>query len=69
VASGAVGYRLGPTRTEADFAQYLAALLAADSPEAFWHLVMDNLNIHGFDNSCIGRNRPRTSGYVFNIRT
>ena len=46
VATGAVGYRLGPTRTEADFAQYLAALLAARSPETYWHLIMDNLNIH-----------------------
>jgi transposase len=46
VATGAVGYRLGPTRTEADFAQYLAALLATRSPETHWHLVMDNLNIH-----------------------
>ncbi len=46
VATGAVGYRLGPTRTEADFAQYLATLLATRSPESIWHLVMDNLNIH-----------------------
>jgi len=46
VATGAVGYRLGPTRTEADFAQYLATLLATRSPETHWHLVMDNLNIH-----------------------
>ena len=46
VATGAVGYRLGPTRTEADFAQYLATLLATRSPEIIWHLVMDNLNIH-----------------------
>jgi transposase len=46
VASGAVGYRLGPTRTEADFARYLAALLTTRSAETHWHLVMDNLNIH-----------------------
>jgi transposase len=46
VATGAVGYHLGPTRTEEDFAQYLAALLATRSPETHWHLVMDNLNIH-----------------------
>lgn len=46
VATGTVGYRLGPTRTEADFAQYLAALLATRSPQTHWHLVMDNLNIH-----------------------
>ena len=46
VATGAVGYRLGPTRTEEDFAHYLAALLATRSPQTHWHLVMDNLNIH-----------------------
>ena len=46
VATGAVSYRLGPTRTEADFTQYLAALLATRSPETSWHIVMDNLNIH-----------------------
>jgi transposase len=46
VATGAVGYRLGPTRTEEDFARYLAALLATRSPQTHWHLVMDNLNIH-----------------------
>jgi hypothetical protein len=46
VATGAVGYRLGPTRTEEDFAQYLAGLLATRSDQTSWHLVMDNLNIH-----------------------
>ena len=46
VATGTVGYRLGQTRTEADFAHYLATLLATRSPETHWHLVMDNLNIH-----------------------
>ena len=46
VATGAVGYRIGPTRTEEDFAQYLAALLTTRSPETYWHLGMDNLNIH-----------------------
>jgi transposase len=46
VATGVVGYRLGPTRTEADFVQYLAALLTTRSPETYWHLIMDNLNIH-----------------------
>ena len=46
VATEAVGYRLGPTRTEEDFAHYLAALLATRSPQTHWHLVMDNLNIH-----------------------
>ena len=46
VVTGAIGDRLGPTRTEEDFAQDLAALLATRSPETHWHLVMDNLNIH-----------------------
>jgi hypothetical protein len=45
VATRAVGYRLGPTRTEADFACSLAAVLATRSPETLWHLVMDNLNL------------------------
>jgi len=46
VATGQVGYRLGPTRTEEDFAQYLAALLASRSAQTSWHLILDNLNIH-----------------------
>lgn len=46
VATGVVGYHLGPTRTEEDFARYLATLLATRSPQTHWHLVMDNLNIH-----------------------
>jgi transposase len=46
VATGAVGYHLGQTRTEEDFAHYLARLLATRSPQTHWHLVMDNLNIH-----------------------
>jgi transposase len=46
VATGTVGYRLSPTRTEEDFARCLAALLATRSPQTRWHLVMDNLNIH-----------------------
>lgn len=46
VATGAVGYHLGPTRTEADFVQYLVALLTTRSPKTYWHLIMDNLNIH-----------------------
>jgi transposase len=44
--TGQVGYRLGPTRTEEDFAQYLAALLASRSAYTSWHLILDNLNIH-----------------------
>ena len=46
VAAGTVSYHLGQTRTEADFADYLASLRATRSPDTFWHLVMDNLNIH-----------------------
>ncbi len=46
VATGAVGYRLCPTRTEEDLARYLAALLATRSSQTHCHLVMDNLNIH-----------------------
>ena len=46
VATGAIGYHLGPTHTEEDFAQYPATLLATRSQQTPWHLVMDNLNIH-----------------------
>jgi transposase len=46
VVSGQVGYRLGPTRTEQDFAHSLAALLATRSAQTHWHLIMDNLNTH-----------------------
>jgi len=46
VVSGQVGYRLGPTRTEQDFAHSLAALLATRSAQTNWHLIMDNLNTH-----------------------
>jgi transposase len=41
-----VTYRLGPTRTEVDFARWLAELLASRSATTPWHLIMDNLNIH-----------------------
>jgi len=43
VISGKVTYHLGPTRTDQDFAQWLADLLSATTG---WHLIMDNLNIH-----------------------
>jgi transposase len=46
VVTGQVTYRLGPTRTEVDFARWLAELLASRSATAHWHLIMDNLNIH-----------------------
>jgi transposase len=36
---------LGPTRTEADFAQHIAQTVATD-PSASWAFVADNLNIH-----------------------
>ncbi len=46
VVTGKVGYHLGPTRTEQDFAQWLAQLLAQRTATTPWHLIMDNLNIH-----------------------
>lgn len=46
VATGQVSYRIGPTRTEEDFAQYLAKRLSQHGSQTPWHLVMDNLNIH-----------------------
>ncbi len=46
VVTGQVAYRMGPTRTEQDFAEYLADLLAQRDDTTQWHLIMDNLNIH-----------------------
>jgi transposase len=49
VATGKVTGRLGQTRTEADFTQFLAPMIAACSqcsPPSPLHLVMDNLNTH-----------------------
>ena len=46
VVTGQVTYRIGPTRTEQDFAEYLADLLAQRNDTTRWHLIMDNLNIH-----------------------
>jgi len=46
VVTGKLGYHLGPTRTEEDFAQYLATVLATRSGQTSWHFVLDNLNIH-----------------------
>jgi transposase len=46
VVTGQVAYRVGPTRTEQDFAEYLADLLAQRDETTPWHLIMDNLNIH-----------------------
>jgi hypothetical protein len=46
VVTGQVTYRLGPTRTEQDFAESLARLLATCDDASRWHLIMDNLNTH-----------------------
>jgi transposase len=46
VVTGQVTYRLGPTRTEVDFAQWPAELLASRSATTHGHPIMDNLNIH-----------------------
>ncbi len=49
VATGKVTGRLGQTRTETDFTQFLAPMIAACSqcsPPSPLHLVMDNLNTH-----------------------
>lgn len=46
VATGRVTGQLGPTRTEADYARFLATLLASGSPTAQSHWIMDNLNTH-----------------------
>ncbi|WP_245969543.1 transposase [Thiocapsa rosea] len=43
VATGRVTYRLGPTRTEADFAEWLVELLASRDAATHRHLIMDNL--------------------------
>ena len=36
---------LGPTRTEPDFVNHIARVVATD-PQASWNFVLDNLNIH-----------------------
>jgi hypothetical protein len=46
IVTGQVTYRLGPTRTEQDFAESLAELLATRDDASRWHLIMDNLNTH-----------------------
>lgn len=46
VVTGAiVAPTLGPTRTEADFAQHIVQTVTTD-PDACWVFVVDNLNIH-----------------------
>jgi transposase len=46
VATGTVAARLGQTRTEADFTDFLSPLIGECSPASALHLVMDNLNTH-----------------------
>ena len=46
VVSGRVFGTVGDTRTEIDFAQFLAALIATDPTCPKWHLIADNLNTH-----------------------
>lgn len=46
IVTGQVNSRLGQTRTEADFAGFLGAYVAARSHVPQLHWVMDNLNTH-----------------------
>ena len=46
VASGEVFGTIGSTRTEDDFAQFCATLIAQDPKAKKWHIVTDNLNVH-----------------------
>jgi transposase len=46
VATGQVMSCIGETRTEQDFADFVQQLLAQESEQTPWHLVMDNLNTH-----------------------
>jgi transposase len=47
VATGqVVAPSVGPTRTEADFAAHIRAVVATDPAAARWHFVVDNLNTH-----------------------
>jgi len=46
VATGQVASRLGQTRTEEDFTQFISDLIAECSAQLPLHLVMDNLNTH-----------------------
>jgi hypothetical protein len=46
VATGQVGGSIADTRTEADFAAFLAALFASAAPTMGWRIVCDNLDIH-----------------------
>jgi transposase len=46
VTTGEVEGVIGNTRTEKDFARFLRHLLSSAAPNAHWHIVCDNLNIH-----------------------
>lgn len=46
VAAGKVSGRLGPRRTEEDFADFLDHLIASQSPDTKWEIIADNLNTH-----------------------
>jgi hypothetical protein len=68
VATGKVGGSLADTRTEQDFAAFLAALFASAAPTMGWRIVCDNLDTHmseavvrlvarqcGIDEAALGR--------------
>ena len=46
VATGRLQGTLGQSRTEADFAAFLEALLSSGAADQQWRIVCDNLNIH-----------------------
>ncbi|MCP4308334.1 MAG: transposase, partial [bacterium] len=46
VATGKVTGRLGPRRTEEDFAAFLDKQFTSEPPETRWRIVADNLNVH-----------------------
>ncbi len=46
VATGKMTGRLGPRRTEEDFAGFLESLFKSQPPDTRWRIVADNLNIH-----------------------
>ena len=46
VATGKVIGRVGPRRTEQDFAAFVQAMIKNEPPETGWELIADNLNTH-----------------------
>lgn len=46
VTTGKVGGHIGDTRTEADFAAFLEAMLVTEASSMRWRIVCDNLDIH-----------------------